>query len=237
MSTFNPPTELTIAFVILSIAVAAADVMLVRLAAPPERRARWTTMAAVAAVVWLGLHAAVANSGILEGSGFPPPVMPFLALTMGVGVGVALSPVGRRLAQLPLAWLVGLQAFRLPLEWLLHGLFEAGALPVQMTWSGYNFDVLTAIGAVAVAGALLAKRDVPIAVVWVWNVLGSFLLLTVVVIAVLSTPLPFRQFLNEPPVMLAFHTPYTWIVSLMVWTALVGHIVIFRALWGQRGRA
>lgn len=65
------------------------------------------------------------------------------------GLGFALSPAGARLvAGLPIAALVGFHAFRLPLEFVLHRWYIEGALPVQMTYSACNLDILTGIGAV-----------------------------------------------------------------------------------------
>jgi len=65
--------------------------------------------------------------------------LPFLFL-VGAGfllaVVLACSPVGRRLATLPFAALVGFHAFRFPLELVLHNWYHGGTLPVQMTYAG-----------------------------------------------------------------------------------------------------
>ncbi len=226
---FHPPPGLTAAFVALTTALVAADLYCVRRAAPGDRRRRWTVIGGLAAAVWLAGHAGLAASGVLEGDRLPPPVLFYLGATVLIGVAVAASPVGRRLAALPLGLLVGLHAFRLPLEMILHGLYSAGDLPVQMTWSGYNFDVVTGASAAAL-GLFALRRPLPRAAAWAFNLLGSALLLTVVAIAVTSAPTPLRQFTNDPPVLLPFHPPFNWIVGVHVWTALVGHIVLFRAL-------
>lgn len=229
-----PPPWVPLAFAALTVAVAAADVVLVRLAAPTETRRRWTLVAALAATVWLLLHAGIAESGVLEGASFPPPVMPYLVVNIVFALLIVFSFVGTRLSGLPTAVLVGLQSFRLPVEWLLHELYTAGTLPQQMTWSGYNFDVVTAILAIPLAAALFTKKRVPDGVILAWNIIGLGLLLNVVTIALLSAPLPLRQFHNEPAVLLVFHAPYNWIVNVHVFTALVGHLVIFRALARRR---
>jgi hypothetical protein len=230
---FDPPLALTVAFTALTLVVVFIEVWLVRRAAPPDRRRRWSLIAAAVAAGWLALHGAIAASGVLEGDRMPPPILFYLAPTMLVGVAVALSPIGRRLAALPLGLLVGLQAFRLPLEMILHGLYQSGDLPVQMTWSGLNFDVVTGLTA-AVLGLVALRRPLPGAIVWAWNLLGAALLIVVVAIAITSAPTPLRQFTEGPPVVLVFHVPFTWIAGVHVWTALVGHLVIFRALAGRR---
>ena len=229
---FDPPVGLTIAFFALTAVVVLCELWLVRRAAPPGRRGRWTLVAAVVALGWLALHGAIATSGVLEGDQMPPPLLLYLAPTMLVGIALAVSPIGARLAALPLGLLVGLQAFRLPLELILHGLYQSGDLPVQMTWSGLNLDVVTGVTA-AVLGLVALRRPLPRSVVWAWNLLGSALLLVVVAIAIASAPTPLRQFTEGPPVVLAYYLPFNWIASVHVWTALVGHLVIFRALAGR----
>lgn len=229
LANYDPGPLMTGLFVTIVVGVVAADTWLVGQAVDPLHRKKWLARTLAVAALWLGAHAAVASSGILESLSLPPPAMPYLFVTMGCGVAVALSPVGRRLASLPLAWLVGLQAFRVPLEIWLHALADAGHLPVSMTWSGYNFDVLTGLSAIVLA-ALHVRKPLPRGVLVAWNVIGLGLLVTVVSIAVRSIPGPLRYFTEDPPVVLPFHAPFNWIASVLVWTALVGHLVVFRAL-------
>ncbi len=79
---------------------------------------------------------------------------------MLVGVALAFSPVGARLSALPLGLFVGLQAFRLPLEMILHGLHGSGDLPVQMPFNWIvGVHVWTAlVGHLIIGRALLARR-------------------------------------------------------------------------------
>ncbi len=107
-------------------------------------------------------------------------------------------------------------------------------MPVQMTWEGQNFDILT--GIVSLGFGLYAyRREVPGALVWAVNLLGLGLLLNVMRIAMLSTPMPLRTFVNDPPVLLAYHFPYGWIVPFCVSGALFGHLVVVR--WSLANRA
>ena len=234
MLQFDAPEHLDILFTALTLVVVCADIALVGAVAPKGKRRLWAALGLGAAALWMGSHGAIATSGILEGQGLPPPPLVFFFVNAGVALLVAFSALGRQLASAPLWALILLQNFRLPLEMLLHALYEAGVLPVQITWSGYNFDVLTGASAIVVA-ALIAWGRAPRWLALVWNVMGFGLLLVVVTIAVTSAPTPFRQFTNEPPVLLPFVLPYNWIVGVHVWTALVGHLVIFRALFTQRG--
>jgi hypothetical protein len=108
-----------------------------------------------------------------------------------------------------------------------------------MTFSGYNFDIVTGATALVLA-ALLARRSVPLLVVKIWNAVGFLLLLTIGTIGVASTPM-FRAFGHDPGQLNTWiaHFPYQWMGPVMVMSALTGHIVLARRLrWeSQQHRA
>jgi hypothetical protein len=138
----------------------------------------------------------------------------------------ALSPIGKSLSiQLPLAWIIGFQVFRLPLELVLHSWAEQGTIPMTMTWNGQNWDIVS--GVVALVCAPLASRVR--AAGWLANIVGFVLLLNVARVAILSSPLPFAWGLASP-LQLGFHLPYAFIVPVCVGGALAGHIVLTRKL-------
>jgi hypothetical protein len=188
--------------------------------------ARVTGIAAVALAVWLGAQGALVASGKMPGlplSGVPFFFGPILVVCV---VG-ALSPVGAKLAaNVPLAALVGFQAFRLPLELVLHTCATQGTIPETMTWTGMNWDI--ASGVLALISAPLAAR-LP-ALVRITNIVGFALLLNVMRTAILSSPVSFGWG-QQPPLLLAFHLPYAFIGPVCVGGALFGHIVLTRALW------
>jgi hypothetical protein len=191
---------------------------------------------------WMAATAAIAATGVLFRFDVrPPPLAATVVASLLGAVVVATSRVGRRLADgLPLAALVGLQSFRLPLELVMHRAAQEGTMPVQMTFgggSGRNFDVLTGLGALVVAGLLLVGR-VPRAVVWVWNIAGLALLARIMAIAIASLP-PVHAFGSDAAHLntwvCAF--PFIWLPALLVPVALAGHIVITRRLLRERRRA
>lgn len=199
------------------------------------RRVEVAAPAAGAVVgIWFCLPAALANQGLLtDFSSVPPPLLRLVFSLVVLGVVLVLSPLGKRLSQLPLAGLVALQGFRLPLELAMHRSYEQGLMPVQMSYSGLNFDIITGVTALALGLALYRGR-VAKGWIWAWNVLGLLLLLNIVVIAILSTPVPFRQFHNEPANTFVTTFPYVWLPTVMVQVAWVGHLLIFRRLLGSR---
>jgi hypothetical protein len=177
----------------------------------------------------LGTFAAAAK-GKLSFATHPPTMLVIFAGVFILAFGAGLSGVGKQLAAgLPLAALVGFQAFRFPLELLLHQAYREGLMPVQMSYSGRNFDILTGITA-AVLGLVLWKRSLPKWVVQAWNVVGILLLANILTVAFLSTPLPIRRFFNEPANVWIKDAPYVWLPAVFVLLAILGHVVITRKL-------
>ena len=81
-----------------------------------------------------------------------------------------------------------------------------------------------------VVGTWAMLGQIPRTAVWLFNVVGTSLLTVVIFIALTSSPFPFRQYMNEPQVLLVYHFPFSWIVSIAVPSALLGHLVLFRKL-------
>jgi hypothetical protein len=235
-ASLEPSLAVTVLFTALVLAVAATAVAFVATASryageeTPVVAARRRRAAFVVAS-WLVITGAAAASGALASfERTPPPVMAVVALSAVMGTAFALSGAGRLVATtLPVSMLVGFHAFRLPLELLLHRLADEAVLPMQMTYDGMNFDIVTGVSAIAVA-LWASTGSMPRAVLWLWNAMGLGLLLTIVTIAILSTPMPFRVFLNDPPNTIITTFPYVWLPSVLVQAAWIGHLLVFRRL-------
>jgi hypothetical protein len=229
-----------LAFIVLPILVVVALAVGVWLAwtkagAPAPRAWRAAGLVTLAAAAWMAVTWAVADSGALRRwDSMPPPFALFALSLFLVALRLAFSTVGRRLAlHVPLWALVGVQVFRYPLELAMHRMYERGIMPVQMSYSGLNFDIVTGISAALVAGLVLSGRAGR-KVVLAWNIVGMALLLNIVTVAILSTP-RFAYFggVDRLNVWVTY-PPFVWLPAVLVAAALAGHLVIFRALLGGR---
>ena len=61
------------------------------------------------------------------------------------------------------------------------------------------------------------------------------LLANIVTVAIFSMPTEFRVFMNEPANLFVAHVPYVWLPAVLVPAALLGHLLVFRWLWADRG--
>jgi hypothetical protein len=205
-----------------------------RLGEPEGVRRNAMLVTVAVSTVWMAATWRAAESGVFRLWNATPP--PFALLVVGilcVTWALACTGYGRRLAHgLPLWALVGIQGFRLPLELAMHAMYERGIMPEQMSYSGFNFDIVTGATALVVAWLVSAGRIGP-RLVLIWNVAGLLLVLNVVTIGILSTP-RFGLFGDDRANVFVTYTPFVWLPAVMVLAALAGHLIIFRALSARK---
>jgi hypothetical protein len=194
---------------------------------------RRALLSAAGMVAWMAVINGLAHTGALTRFDLrPPPMMGVFLGTLVLATAFALSGFGKRLALgLPVSALVGFQAFRLPLELVMHEAANEGVMPSVMTYTGYNFDIVTGIAATVVGLWCLLGRP-PRAVLVLFNVLGSVLLLVVSTVAALALPV-FAVFGLGQLNLWVTRVPYV-LMAVMVGSALVGHIILARRLLSER---
>ncbi len=208
----------------LAILVAVCLVVILRRAGVSPVR----SLAVIGAV--MAIQIVLAARGVLaQWNRVPPPILPVILVGVGLAAWAASSRIGARVAgSVSFAALVGYQSFRLPLEMAMHCAATTGLMPAQMSFSGWNFDILT--GALAIPVALLAARGrAPRGLIIAWNLMGSLLLANIVSIAVASLPL-FAAFGPDRLNTWIADPPYIWLPGVLVPAALFGHIVAWRKI-------
>lgn len=200
---------------------------------PPPRRRRRLALVAGGTALWLAVLAVAALSGLLSRFDLrPPPLAILMFVCLAAGVVLGLSRVGTWLGSgLPLWLLIGWQVFRLPLELVMHKAATDGVMPSALSFSGYNFDILTGSSAL-VLSLLLTRFRVPRALIVAWNALGIAALLMITVIAVLTAP--FVRALGETQInSWVAYFPYVWLPGVMVASAVLCHVALSRRLLSE----
>lgn len=232
-----PPADLLSEVGIGGLAVLMAVIVLVVTArAAPSRLVR----AGGVLGGWMAVTAALAASGRLHDFSRTPPPMAALMAGVFLLAGVAgLSSYGRTMAvAVPLSTLVGLQAFRLPLELVMHRAGALGIMPPELSYGGYNFDIVTGAGALVLWLLMRRGAAVPRAAVWAWNVWGLWCLAAITAIAIASSPMV-RAFGDDPRHVNTWvlYVPYVWLPAVLVVFALAGHVIVTRALLARPASA
>ena len=195
------------------------------------RRAAVLAPVSIALGAWLALTFALAKGGVFQHfESLPPRVMVAAMTALVASLAWTRTASGRRFVEaLPLAAIAAMQVFRVPVEVALHALYERGALPVQMTWSGRNVDVFVGVTAPLVAWAfhrsLIGRRAFA-----AWHLASLAALVNIVATSAMSFPGPLRRFHEGVSAELVATAPFIWLPAVLVPFAAVSHVVSLRAL-------
>lgn len=213
---------------IIAIAVAALWVMIFS----QGNRQRLLVLGLFVAVLMIVSAVAAWLGRLAHFTTFPPPMLIMMASVFVLSFALGFSSFGREAAtNLSFATLVGLQSFRLPLELVMHHAGNRGIMPVQLSYSGYNFDIITGITALLLWVMFQTGFTVPRNVLWVWNIWGLLCLAVIVVIAIATSPI-IRAFGDESHNLNTWvlYFPYVWLPVVLVTAALSSHLIVTRKL-------
>jgi len=144
---------------------------------------------------------------------FPLNMAPVLVLPFVATLVITFLPATRDvLARIDPKSIARLQVFRVFVELLLWAMFVQDLLPVQMTFEGRNLDILSGLTAPFAAMFLVRSKWAMAA----WNILCLGSLINIVTVAILSMPVPFRVFMNEPSNTVVARFPFILLPGMLV---------------------
>lgn len=227
-------TPVSVAAVIADAGLAALLVAGLAYVARAERRPRVLWIGGAAVLGWFGLVLALAKSGFFESTAattMPPPIGPAILIPTVVGCAlVALAPVRRLIARVPLHWLVGVQVYRIVgglflIAWLQDDLPAEFALPAGIG------DVTVGILAPFVA-LLVVRRGVERAwpAVVGWCALGITDLVVAVTCGFLTAPSTFQQLALDDPNAAITSYPLVLVPAFAVPVSIVLHVCVLARL-------
>ena len=180
---------------------------------------------------WAVIVSVVSLTGIMGNFEiFPFNISPLLILPLIASILFTFSRSLREvLPHIHPARIIRLQVFRVFVEILLWFLFLDNLLPIQMTFEGQKFDVLSGLTAQLIA-FLTFRNKLPKSVLIIWNLVCLALLINIVTVAILSMPTPFRYFMNEPANTIVAQFPISWLPTFLVPLAYLLSFISIRQL-------
>ena len=181
---------------------------------------------------WVALLTVLSLKGFFTDFSKLPPRPAFaILIPLPIILLITFSKTGTKIIKLvPSHWFVFMQSFRIFVEVLIWFAFLANKLPIQMSFEGRNFDILTGILALPVGYFLLKRKNFSPKLAIAFNITGIILLLNILVVAVLSMPTSFRYFMNEPSNSLVASFPFILLPGVLVPIAYSMHIFSLRQL-------
>ena len=185
--------------------------------------------------VWIILQGVLAYNGFFQQFDVVPPrtfafgPLPFFVLTF-----VYLIFCRRFINDLPLKVLTLLHVIRIPVELCLLWLHHAGLVPVEMTFEGRNFDILSGITAPIVYFLAFRKGRVNRTLLILWNIGALALLTNIVTIAILAFPSPFQAVGLDQPNVGVTYLPFIWLPGVIVPIVFFCHVASLAKLLSNK---
>jgi hypothetical protein len=198
---------------------------------PDEKKKQFKRNSILGLIAWAAAVTAWSGSGIMSDfTIFPFNFMPVLIVPLVVILVTTFSgKMTDVLSHVPAHHIIRLQTFRFFVEMMLWLLFIGNQLPVQMTFEGYNFDIVAGITSAGVAW-MVSRRMANRSFIIGWNIFCLLLLINIVTIAILSTPTPVRVFMNDPANYIVAVFPISFLPGFLVPLAYMLHFFSLRQL-------
>ncbi len=140
------------------------------------------------------------------------------------------SFVGR----LNLKTLTWFHVIRIPVEIVLVLLYYRSLIPINMTFEGTNFDIVSGLSAGFMAVFAFKGKTVNRKLLIAWNLLCLLLLINIVVISALAVPSPLQKIAFEQPNIAILYFPFNLLPTVIVPLVLFAHLVVLYKLTGVR---
>lgn len=180
---------------------------------------------------WLALQGAVSLTGFYHNDYSLPPRFVLLVGPPLIFIAVLFfTERGRKfLDSLHILGLTRLHIVRIPVELCLLLLFRHGQVPIDMTFEGRNFDIISGLSTPVIVW-LAFPQNGPVRrwLLVVWNVVCLGLLFNIVGTAIAASPYFAAQFGFSTPNVGVFYFPFVWLPCLIVPVVLLAHLA---ALW------
>jgi hypothetical protein len=201
-----------------------------------QRMRTWTAIA-IPLALWLGATWAIAAMGLLLPGVIRIPLLPLL-IVVPTAIAIAVLGysvhIGKLLDVTPVAWLIGIQAYRVVGAMFFLGLM-AGSMPGVFAWPAGVGDVITGLLALPVAAAISGGRSGSVRAAVLWNVFGLADLVLAVLLGALTSPGPLQHLTFEHPNLGIAAYPYAIIPAFIVPGSFVLHVLSLRQLLRRPG--
>ena len=200
--------------------------------ADSSKKKKYYALTGVLITGWLITSALVALNGTLHDFISTPPKLMIIVIPPVLAISYLSSStrVNALIKEIPSSWLVYIQSFRILMELLLWLVFIRNVIPVQMTFEGVNYDILTGLSAPLIGYYCLRVNKWPRITAVLWNMAGLLLVSNIFIVAMLSTPGPMRQFFNEPANTAVAYFPFVWVPAFVVPFAYMMHILSLKQI-------
>lgn len=234
----NIPNYVSGTFIAIVVAVLAFLIYAVNVTAATKSKTT-TVVVTLVILTWiLSISFLSINAFFLDFS-LPPKLFLFIGTCV---FGIALLFIVPRsrafLGKMPITTLHYLHIVRVPVEMVLWWLGIWSLVPMEMTFEGSNFDIVSGISAPFAAVFLVGARNKNRIGAIIWNLIALGLLVNIVATAIQFTPYFYDTSTSAVPANKGvFYFPYILLPTFVVTSVLFCHVVSLYQLTTKRDQS
>ncbi len=180
-------------------------------------------------MLWIAIPSVLAGLNYFQITDTWPPR--FLIILVGNILFITYSCTKLKEIKLNYTYSLLIHSLRIMIEIVLYFLFTMTKVPQIMTFIGLNYDIVFGITAlILLLLHFLLKIKPSKKVLIIWNCIGLMFLFTIVMIAILSSPLPFQQISFDQPNIAVLEFPFVLLPSFVVPIVFLTHILSIKQL-------
>ena len=221
----NLPAFIPYVFIAITLSAAGFIAYAANVVGPSKRNSTPTVVFTFMAV-WLFVIALLTYQGVFEDTtSFPPRLFIAVGLTI-IALVTLFGSKGSRdfILQMPITTLTYVHIIRVPVELVLWWLALEKWVPIEMTFEGSNFDILTGVTAPFAAVFLVGMRSKSTFAAVIWNIAGIVMLANIVIMAVRASPYFYNPESFAVPNIAVLQFPFIWLPTFVVPVVLFAHI-------------
>jgi hypothetical protein len=205
-------------------------------AASPDDKNFTPTIIATFIGVWLFVIALLTYNDFFRQFDATPPRFILIVIPPILTVLILfLIPTARAFFhQMPLTVLTYIHIVRVPVEIVLWWLAINQALPMELTFEGMNYDILSGISAPFAGIFFVGMRSKAKIAAIIWNLLTLGLLIVIVFSAISATPYFYESAGYQQPNIAVFYFPYVWLPAFVVPVIFFSHMVSLYKLFTEK---
>ncbi|MEQ9403422.1 MAG: hypothetical protein RIM99_07555 [Cyclobacteriaceae bacterium] len=181
---------------------------------------------------WIFAISILTINGFFLDFSSPPRIFLFVGITMATIIALFVIKKTRTfINKMPIATLTYVHIIRVPVEMVLLWLGISGAIAMDMTFEGSNYDIISGITAPFVGVFMISGRSKNKIGAIIWNLLALGLLVNIVVKAISYTPYFYEQAAGgEAANTAVFYFPFVLLPTLVVPIVLFCHLASLNQL-------
>lgn len=176
---------------------------------------------------WAITISALSFNGYFQNTQTIPP--PIALVILGLIGLTALTIRWSRGIQVNIRLLTSIHVLRFPIEITIHGWYLNQLVPREMTYEGWNFDIVSGLTALLIL-IWWFFRNPPRQVMVAFNLMGLALLAIIVTTATLAVPTPFQLIGLDQPNLAILKFPNTLLPGILVPAVLTAHLLGLKKL-------